>query len=396
MKTMSQNLKDLFLLDPSITYLNHGSFGACPRPVFEVYQTWQRELECHPVEFLGRRITTLLGEARQALASFLGVEADEVVYFSNPTTAINMIARALHLEPGDEILTSDHEYGAMDRTWRFLSKKRGWSYLQQPIPVPVTTPEAFLERMWSGVTPRTRVIYISHITSPTALKFPIEELCRRARQAGLLTIVDGAHAPGQIPLNLAEIDADLYAGACHKWLCAPKGAGFLYARKEVQAWLEPLVVSWGFESEFPSGSQFVDYHEWQGTRDMAAILSVPAAIAFQKEHDWEQVRRECHQLAVATRQRINELTGLEPLCPETPDAEGFTWFAQMFGARLPEYFDLDVVKTELYDRYRIEVPLLPWQAEKLIRVSIQAYNDSEDADALLEALGQLMRKTFRS
>ena len=375
MKTMSQNLKDLFLLDPSITYLNHGSFGACPRPVFEVYQTWQRELECHPVEFLGRRIATLLGEARQALASYLGVEADEVVYFSNPTTAINMIARALHLEPGDEILTSDHEYGAMDRTWRFLSKKRGWSYLQQPIPVPVTTPEAFLERMWSGVTPRTRVIYISHITSPTALRFPIEELCRRARREGLLTIVDGAHAPGQIPLNLAEIDADLYAGACHKWLCAPKGAGFLYARKEVQAWLEPLVVSWGFESEFPSGSQFVDYHEWQGTRDMAAILSVPAAIAFQKEHDWEQVRRECHLLAVATRQRINELTGLEPLSPETPDAEGFTWFAQMFGARMPEYFDLDVVKTELYDRYRIEVPLLPWQAEKLIRVSIQAYND---------------------
>ena len=398
---MSLPSKADFLLDPDIHFLNHGSFGACPRPVFEAYQRWQAELERQPVEFLGRRAADLLAESRAALAAYLGAAADDVVYFPNPTTAINMVARnvarlavegdrdegdrkgsPLRLHPGDEILTTDHEYGAMDRTWRYICGQIGVRYVQRPIPLPVTTHADFVERFWAGVTERTRIIFLSHITSPTALTFPVAEICRRARAAGILTIVDGAHAPGQVPLNLAELGADIYTGACHKWLCAPKGAAFLYARPEVQPWLEPLVVSWGWEAEKPGPSRFVDWHEWQGTRDLAAYLTVPAAIRFQAEHAWDDVRRRCHQLAVATRGRIDALTGLPPISPDT-------WFAQFFAARLPEC-DLDVLKTRLYDEHRIEAPLIRWNGQAFIRVSFQAYNDEDDADALVRALARLL------
>jgi isopenicillin-N epimerase len=406
-----------FLLDPGIHFLNHGSFGACPRPVFEAYQCWQAELERQPVAFLGRRATELLAQSRAALAGYLGAAADDVVYFPNPTTAINMVARSvarlactkegastwpigrsareaakspLRLRPGDEILTTDHEYGAMDRTWRYICDQINARYVQRPIPLPVTTHADFIERFWAGVTEQTRVIFLSHITSPTALTFPVAEICRRARAAGIVTIVDGAHAPGQLPLNLAELGADIYAGACHKWLCAPKGAAFLYARPEVQPWLEPLVVSWGWEADRPGPSPFVDWHEWQGTRDLAAYLTVPAAIRFQAEHDWDAVRRRCHALAAETRRRIDALTGLPPISPESGD----TWFSQFCAARLPEC-DLDVFKARLYDEYRVEAPLIRWNSQSFIRVSFQAYNDEDDADALVLALARLLPEVTR-
>jgi isopenicillin-N epimerase len=378
------DLKSEFLLDSEVIFLNHGSFGACPRPVFEAYQKWQRELERQPVEFLGRRARDLMAEARAALADFLHCDEDEVVYFTNPTTAINMVARSLDLKPGDEILTTDHEYGAMDRAWRFICQQTGARYVRQPIPLPVTTPEAFVETFCLGITSRTRVVFISHITSPTALRFPVEAICRRARQLGLLSIIDGAHAPGQLPLDLTKLGADLYTGACHKWLCAPKGAAFLYARREVQDRLLPLVISWGWEAEEPSDSRFIDHHEWQGTRDIAAFLSVPAAIRFQQEHHWNTVRRQCHETASKTRARINALTGFEALCPDSQD-----WFIQMFTARLPE-LDCEALQKQLYDEYKIEVATHRWNDHPLIRVSFQAYNDEEDADSLLYALRKLL------
>ena len=375
------SLKDLFLLDPEITFLNHGSFGACPRPIMEIYQSWQHELERQPVLFLGRRINELMSQSRLRLAVYLGVQPDEVVYFPNPTTAINMVARNLGLQPGDEILTTNHEYGAMDRTWRFICRASGAHYIRKQITLPLTSKEQIVEAVWSGVTRRTRVLFISHITSPTALIFPIEELCQRARQRGILSIVDGAHAPGQIPLNLENVGADIYTGACHKWLCAPKGAAFLYARRVVQSMLLPLVVSWGYESEHPSQSQFIDYHEWQGTRDMSAFLTVPAAIDFQAQHDWEQVRRDCHELASQTRQQLNDLTGLEPICPDSRD-----WFSQMFAVRLPESTNLVDFKTRLYDEFRIEAPTIYWEGQKFLRISIQEYNTNQDTDALVNAV----------
>jgi len=382
--------KDLFLLDPEVIFLNHGSFGACPKTVFEVYQNWQRELERQPVEFLSRRIADLLAEARTQLAAYLGVESDEVVYFSNPTMAINMVARSLDLHPGDEVLASDHEYGALDRTWRFICRQKGAKYIQRPIALPITSQADVVEAFWQGVSEHTRVIFISHITSPTALVFPVEEICQRARTAGILTIVDGAHAPGQIQLDLNVIGADLYAGACHKWLCAPKGAGFLFARRSIQSRLAPLVVSWGYESEKPGPSQFIDYHEWQGTRDLSAFLSVPAAIEFQALHDWRAVRRRCHALASQTRARINTLTDLPAICPDSPE-----WYGQMFVALLPAGVATEGLKARLYEEYHIEVPLHRWNNQPLIRVSFQVYNDTADTDALLMALRELLdRRTI--
>ncbi|KPK94127.1 MAG: aminotransferase class V [Anaerolineae bacterium SM23_ 63] len=382
------NLKSEFLLDPEVIFLNHGSFGACPRPVFETYQKWQHELERQPVKFLSRRARDLMAEARAALADFLHCGEDEVVYFTNPTTAINMVVRSLELKPGDEILTTDHEYGAMDRIWRFICQQAGARYVRQPIPLPLTSRADFVEAFCSGITPRTRLVFISHITSPTALCFPVEAICHRARQMGLLSIVDGAHAPGQLPLDLTQLGADLYTGACHKWLCAPKGAAFLYARREVQDRLRPLVTSWGWEAEKPSDSRFIDHHEWQGTRDIAAFLSVPTAIRFQQDHRWNTIRRRCHQLASKTRGRINTLTGFEALCPDSQE-----WFIQMFTARLPD-LDCEAFQTQLYDEYRIEVVTHRWNDQPLIRVSFQGYNDEEDADALLHALGKLLPKNL--
>jgi len=380
-----KDLRSYFLLDPGVIYLNHGSFGATPRPVFERYQSWQRELERQPVEFLGRRALALLAEARERLAAYLNVAPDELVYFPNPTTAINMVARSLDLKSGDEILTTDHEYGAMERTWQFICRKSGARYLKQKIDLPVRHASEVIEALFEGVTDRTRVIFISHITSPTGLIFPVEEICRRARQAGLLTIVDGAHAPGQIPLDLTAIGADIYTGACHKWLCAPKGSAFLFARKEVQSWLEPLVVSWGYQSDHPGESQYIDYHEWQGTRDLAAFLSVPAAIEFQEQHNWDEVRRECHELASQTRQRIHALTGREPLCPDDP-----TWFGQMFSVPLPGKLAVEELKSRLYEEYRIEAPVFKWGDRIMLRISVQGYNQPSDLDVLLEALTDLL------
>ena len=221
---MSNSLRSQFMLDPDVIFLNHGSFGACPRPVFEVYQQWQRELERQPVLFMARRAAGLLAEARGRLAAYLGVEsADHLVYFTNPTTALNAVARSLALggragsclQPGDEILATDHEYPALDQTWGFIAHLTGAAYVRRPIPLPITSAADFVEAFWAGVTGRTKVVFISHITSPTALIFPVQEICRRARAAGLISIVDDAHAPAQIALNLVEIGADVYVGACH-------------------------------------------------------------------------------------------------------------------------------------------------------------------------------------
>jgi len=379
-------IKDQFLLDSKVIFLNHGSFGACPKPIFETYQQWQRELESKPVEFLGRRIGPLMAEAREKLGSYVNCAPEDIVYFPNPTTAINMVVRNLGLKPGDEILTTNHEYGAMDRTWRYICEKSGSKYIQQPIPLPVSNDDDFVERFWEGVSGQTRVIFLSHITSLTSLTFPVNEICRRARAANILTIVDGAHVPGQIPLDLSSVDADIYTGACHKWMMAPKGSAFLYVRREVQKRFDPLVISWGFNPDpgFSSGYPFIDYHEWQGTRDMAAFLSVPAAIDFQKQHNWDSVRSDCHQLAVETRQRVNTLTGLASICP---DSAG--WYSQMATIRLPQ-LDAAALKKQLYQEFQIEVPIIKWQGEIMMRVSYQGYNTQADADALVYALEKIL------
>ncbi|MHB8627414.1 MAG: aminotransferase class V-fold PLP-dependent enzyme [Aggregatilineales bacterium] len=347
--------------------------------MFETYQRWQLELERQPVKFLGRRIDELLDHARADLAAYLNADVDDIIFVPNATTGINMVARSLRLQPGDEILTTDHEYGAMDFTWQFVCDKTGASYIHHPIALPVTSVEETVESFWQAVTPRTRVIFMSHITSSTALILPIDEICRRARKAGILTVIDGAHVPGQLPLDLKALDADFYTGNCHKWLCAPKGCAFLHVRRDHQPMLDPLVISWGWLED----ASFVTRNQWQGTRDPAAFLSVSAAIEFQRANHWDEVRWSCHALASRTRQRLADVTGLAPLTPDSPD-----WFAQMIAVPLPEG-DTDETKTRLYDEYHIEVPTTHWNDRNFVRISIQGYNTPEDLDYLVEALVKL-------
>ncbi len=383
---VSAAIKDAFLLDPTIHFLNHGSFGACPKPVFEEYQRWQRELERQPVEFLGRRFDDLMRQAREELAAYLNVRPDDLVYVTNATWGVNVIARSLDLEPGDEVLTTDHEYGACTMTWEYLLAKMGARLVRCEIPLPVTSCEEVVERFWSCVTPRTKVVYLSHITSPTALIFPVKEICQRAREHGILSVIDGAHAPGQIPLDLNDLGADIYTGNLHKWLCAPKGAGFLYVRPEEQDWVESLVISWGWgRSGELSESTFVQRNEWQGTRDISPFLSVPAAIRFQREHHWDAVRARCHALAREARRRIAELTGLPPISPDSP-----AWFSQMVSCPIPPC-DTAVLKERLYEEYRVEVPIVQRaNGQTFVRVSFQAYNDEVDLAALIEGLTALL------
>lgn len=372
-------LRAQFLLDPDVTYLNHGSAGACPRPVFEAYQRWQLELERQPIDFLGRRGPGLMREARVSLAAYLHTDPGNLIYVTNATTGVNLVAHSLALGPGDAVLTTDHEYGAVDRMWEFICRKTGAQYVRHPIPVPVASAEALVESFWGAVTPRTRVISLSHVTSPTSLILPVADICRRARAAGILTVIDGAHAPGQIPVDLDALGADFYAGNCHKWMCAPKGSAFLFARPEHHHMVEPLIISWEWADE----SVFVRLNQAQGTRDIAAFLAVPAAIDFMRAHDWESVRAACHALANETLQRITGWYSLTPLSTSP------AWFAQMVSIPLPAG-DLKDIANRFYSEHRIEVPIFHWRGQNLMRVSVQGYNTREDLDRLVDTVVRLM------
>ena len=378
------DLRKDYLLDPEIVFLNQGSFGATPRPVFEEYMRWNLEMERQPVEFLGRRIAGLLQTSREELGRYVNADPQDLVYIENATWAINIIARSYRLRPGDEILTTDHEYGACTMTWDWLARKQGALVVHQPIPLPVSTHADFVETFWAGVTPRTRVIFISHITSPTALIFPIDEICRRAREAGILTVIDGAHAPSQLDLDMEAIGADIYTGNLHKWLTTPRGCAFMYVRREHHPWVESLIVSWGWGSGTIAESTMVQRNEWQGTRDHSAFLCVPAAIKFQADHDWPAVKARCHDLAVRTQQRISNLTGI---APHAPSDEG--WFAQLVACPI-ETEDLGLLKTRLYDEARIEIPMVDWRGHQFVRVSIGGFVTERDIDCLVESLERFL------
>ena len=379
-------MRERFNLDPDLTFLNHGSFGACPAEVLEACFGWQREMERNPVEFLARRSAALLAGARTALGELVGAAAADLVFVPNATHAVNTVARSLPLEPGDEILATDHEYGACDNTWEFACRRSGARVVRAEIPLPFRS-EEFLDRLWARVTPRTRVLFLSHIASTTALRFPVAEVCARARAAGILTLVDGAHAPGQIDLDLAAIGADFYTGNCHKWLCAPKGSAFLQVRPECQPLLDAPVVSWGYSDASGGHSGFEAYTgatllerrlQWQGTRDLAAFLSVPAAIEFQRRHQWDAVRPRCHRLAAEALAAACDLFRLPPPC-----ADGD--FAQMVCLPVPPQ-DPEALRRELFERHRIEVPVTTHRGQVFVRISVQGYNTREDLDRLLQAL----------
>lgn len=395
---LASNLAEHFLIDPEVVFLNHGSFGACPRPVFEEYQRRQLELERQPVAFLDsrRKLAANMARSREALAQEMGTVPDNIAAVLNATTGLNIVAQSIRLAPGDEILTTDHEYGALEKTWAFVARRTGARIVERRVPLPLVSAEAFHEAILSGMTDRTRVLFLSHITSPTALLFPVERLIAEARRRGIVSVIDGAHTPGHIPLALDALGADFYAGNCHKWMLSPKGAGFLYARPEMQTMVEPLVISHGWtpQSREPGArgpfgnSAFVDAIEMQGTRDPAAWLAVEAAIRFRRDHDWWAVGAECRRLAQETAARLSELTGLAPLSSPEFCAP------QMVAMPIPPC-DVQAVHDTLLERYAIEIPVFEWRGHHIVRLSSQGYNTRAQMTRLIEALTDILHLRSR-
>lgn len=389
---MTTNLAEQFLLDPDVLFLNHGSFGACPKPVFEDYQRWQLKLERQPVAFLDSRrgLEANLRVARVALAAELGSAPENIAQVTNATTGLNIALQSLPLAEGDEILTTDHEYSALEKTLVFVARRTGAKIVVVKVPMPFVSADAFHETVLAGITPRTRVLFLSHITSPTALVFPIERLIAEARARGIFSVIDGAHTPGHIPLSLDALGADVYSGNCHKWMMSPKGSAFLHVRPDLQTMIDPLVVSHGWTADNkepgvrgPLGnSAFIDEVEMQGTRDPSPWLAVPSAIAFRHAHDWWRVSADCRRLAQETAERIRGQFGLEAL--SSPEFSA----PQMVAIPIPPCDPLAIHDALLAD-YGIEIPVFQWQDRHIARLSCQGYNTRGQMDVLVEALAEL-------
>jgi isopenicillin-N epimerase len=365
---------DGFLLDPDVVFLNHGSFGACPGPVFERYQAWQRELERQPVEFLGRRLPALLADARTALAAYIGARPEDLVFVPNATSAVNAAVRSLELGTADEVLSTNLEYGANDLLFSHLPAR----YVRAEIPLPLPSDDELVDLLFAEATERTRVLFVSHVTSETAVILPVRAICERARSLGILTLIDGAHAPGHVPLDVEEVDADVYAGNCHKWLCAPKGAGFLHVHAALQERIQPFVTGWGFGPD----ATFVTRHELQGTRDPSAYLTVPAALEWQAAHD---TRAAGHALAIEAQRRLAELTGFAPI--SDPARIG-----RMVSVRVPVE-DAEAAQARLLEEFRIEIPVFARKTEPLLRASFAPYNDESDLDSLVTAFERVLNES---
>lgn len=380
-------MKQLFLLDPSITFLNHGSFGSCPKPIFDEYQRLQLELENEPVYFIQKKAAVYLKKAKEKLSKYIGCQPEDFFFTPNPTVAINTVMRSLKLQPGDEILSTNHEYGAMDKTWAYFCKKTGAKYVRQTISMPVISKEQLLEEFWKGYNSNTKVVFINQISSATALIFPVREICKKAQELGLITIVDGAHVPGHISLNIEEMNADFYTGTLHKWMLAPKGSSFLYVKKEFQDDLDPLVVSWGYDNEAIAQTQFLDYHEYQGTRDISCFLCTPKVIDFLEENNWSEIAENCKQIVLDNYQRFCDLLNTIPICPITKEFLG-----QM--ASIPvRTEEPQQLKELLFEKYQIEIPVMPLNGDFYIRYSINAYNSQKELDRLYEVLKEVIATT---
>lgn len=372
-----EDYKKLFLLKSNITYLNHGSFGGCPKEVMEEYFRLQTVLESQPIDYLANDIDLSLERSRESLGNYIDCEKDSIVFFPNPSTALNMVAKSLVLDKGDEILTTDHEYGALVKTWKYICDSSSAKYVEYQPSLPISSKQDFLDGFINAITNKTKIIFISHITSPTGLIFPVKEICEEAKKRGIISIVDGAHAPGHIDLSIRDINPDIYVGACHKWMMSPKGASFLYAQKNIQKKLKPLVISWGWDSDYTGRSQFLDYHQWQGTNDISQYLILPFLIVFLEKYNWKEVSLKCKALNMESRERLLKLFNTISLC-DNPEH----WIGQMSTIILP--------KCDAVDLYRylksqdIEVPIMDWKEHQYLRISIQAYNTDKDIDMLIK------------
>ncbi len=386
-------------LDRTLTFLNHGSFGACPKAVLAAQAELRERLERDPSRFMARDFDDLLDEAREELATFVGADADDLAFLHNATTAVSTVLRSISWHASDEILITDHAYNACANAAREIVGAAGGRVTVASIPFPGTTADTVVEAVLSRVTPRTRLALLDHITSPTALVLPIERLIRELDARGVPTLVDGAHAPGQVPLDLGALRAAYYTGNCHKWLCAPKGAGFLWVERSRQATLRPLVVSHGANSPRTDRSRFRLELDWLGTDDPTAFLAVPEALRFLGAlvaGGWPALRARNHALVVEGRRVLCDALGVEPPCDESmlgsmaaiplPDAQG------------PRDVDLsgtDPLQGRLRDDDHIDTIVNNWPAwpKRLLRLSAQLYNEPADYVRLAKALvAQLARE----
>lgn len=382
-------------LDPSIRFLNHGSFGACPTAVLEYQQELRRRLEAEPVRFMVREYESLLDEARHEVASFLKADPADLVFVNNVTAAINAVLRSLRFQPGDEIVTTNHAYNAAMNAMEFVAGQSGARVIVSEIDLPIEREEHVVEAILDSVSERTKLVVIDHVTSPTAAIFPIGQIVAELAERGIHTLVDGAHTPGMMPLNIPAIGAAFYAGNFHKWVCSPKGAGFLWVRADLRHQIRPLSISHGANSARTDRSRFQIEFDWTGTDDPTAILSVPRAIEYVGSlmpAGWPEVMLRNRLLALDARDILKRALHVEHLVPETmigsmavvelPDGDS-TEALPLFG---------DPLQDMLLERYNIEVPVIPWPypPRRLLRVSAQLYNTHEDYNALAEALVDLL------
>jgi isopenicillin-N epimerase len=354
--------------------------------VFEKHQQLQLELEQEPVQFIVGNGLRYLEDSREALAGYVHCHKDDLVYVTNPSYAVNAVAKSFNLKPGDEILATSLEYGACDKTWEYYCKKAGAAYIRQPISLPIKSKEEFVSDFFKGLSTKTRLVFISHITSSTGLRLPVEEICALAKEKGIMTFIDGAHAPGQVSLNLQDSPFDFYTGACHKWMMTPKGSSFMYVKKELQHMIDPLVVSWGYDAMFPSHSTFLDYHQMNGTRDYSAFLTIPSAIEFMAEHNWPQVAANCRKLVQENAGTFCELLGAFPIAPIDDN-----FIAQLYSAEIktPEP---EKLYRHFFDGYKIEIPVMRHGDKVYLRYSINAFNSQQDLDTLFTAIKEIKNK----
>ncbi len=389
----------LWPLDPDVVFLNHGSFGSCPQRILEHQTEWRRKLEREPVQFFVRDLEPLLDDARTKLASFLGAQPDNLVFVPNATTGVNTVLRSLVFRPGDELLVTNHEYNACRNALNSVAEQTGATVVEATVPFPPGSADAIINAILDCVSQRTRLVLIDHVTSQTGVIFPVTFLIAELKKRGLATLVDGAHAPGMVPVNLEEMAPAFYTGNCHKWLCAPKGAAFLYVAPEFQAKIRPLVISHGANSPRRDRSRFLIEFGWTGTPDPTPYLSVPKAIEFMADllpGGWSQVMAANHSLAVAGRSVIEKELGLGSAAP--PEFLGALASIPIPGrAETSSALYGDPLQERLWTEFGIEVPVIPWpvpgsgEIGRILRISAQLYNSLPQYEYLAAALKKCLR-----
>jgi len=374
-----------------VVFLNHGSFGACPAEVLRHQAALRAELEAEPVRFLSRELDDRLDAARRALAAFVGADPDDLAFVTNATSGVNAVLRSLVFRHGDELLTTDHAYNACRNTLDFVAGPAGARVVVATVPFPVASPEQIVHAVLSQVTARTRLALLDHITSPTGLVLPVDRLTAELTGRGVEVVIDGAHAPGMVPLDLRTLGATYYSGNCHKWLCAPKGSAFLWVRGDRRPDVRPLTISHGANAARPDRSRFRLEFDWTGTSDPTAWLTVPRAIEYLGSllpGGWPALMARNRELALEARRLLCAAAGTAPACPDEmigslasvilPDSPttGIAW-------RRP-----DPLQRRLFESGGIEVPVMSWPAppRRLVRVSAQLYNSRDQYARLAESL----------